>query len=104
MPLPKNRRRSVKKVYRRTPTGRTAIHYKRAKKAWIRCRLCNAILGGVKDSRRAAKSEKVPSRIFAGQLCARCAAEVIKARARIHAGEARLEDYSLAQSRFIKKR
>jgi len=104
MTLPKNRLRSVKRVYRRTPAGQITTHYKKPTKAWVRCRLCNVILGGVKDSRRVAKSEKVPSRMFAGQLCAKCVAEIVKARARIHAGESKPENYSFAQSEFIKKR
>jgi len=103
MTLPKNRLGSVKRVFRRAPTGRTVVHYKKPTKAWVKCRLCGAILGGVKDSRRAAKSEKVPSRLFAGQLCAGCVAEIVKARARIRAGEARPEDYSFMQGEFIRR-
>jgi len=102
MPLPKDRSRSVKRIYRRTPSGRVSVLYKRATKARVKCRLCGAILGGVKDVRTAAKSERVPSRVFAGQLCSGCVARILKARTRIRSGATKISDYPFAHYEFIK--
>ena len=101
MTLRKNRSKSVKRVFRRTPSGRVSTLFKAGKHKPARCRLCGALLGGVKLSRRVAKSEKVPSRIFAGQLCPACVSDVVKAKARMRAGVAKLADFGLRQREFI---
>lgn len=76
------RTRSMRKVFRRTPGGRTIIHFERRKKSPMKCGRCGAILGGVpideRDRRRLSKSAKRPQRMFGGILCPRCLAEVIK--------------------------
>jgi len=102
MVLPRNRSRSAKRVFKRTPTGRNVLHYKKRRLRMPLCRLCGAGLGGVNNSRRASKSEKVPTRIFAGQICAGCTAEIVKMKSRVALGEMKLEDASMAQREFIK--
>ncbi len=102
MPLPRNRSRSGKRMPTRTPNGKNVEHYKSKRPGRLGCRICGAVLGGVKNSRRASASEKTPTRIFAGQLCAGCASEVIKMKSRIRIGEMRAEEASHAQREFIK--
>ena len=46
MTLPKNRSSSVKRVPRRTPSGRISVHYKREKPSAAHCAICKAVLGG----------------------------------------------------------
>jgi len=102
MTLRKNRSGSVKTVYRRTPSGRKGVIFKSEKPKKPVCRLCGAKLGGVKTSRRAAKSERLPSRAFAGELCAGCVSEVVKARVRVRTGAAKLEDYGMRLRDYAK--
>jgi large subunit ribosomal protein L34e len=82
MPRPLYRSRSYKRVYRRTPGGRTVVHYERRKNTPMRCARCGAILAGVpiKESKRRTlpKTLKRPERIFGGVLCPRCLKTVIK--------------------------
>lgn len=102
MPLPRNRSKSAKRMSVRTPTGRNVLHFKGKRPGRISCRICGAVLGGVNNSRRAAKSEKTPTRVFAGQLCAGCTAEVVKIKSRVALGEMKAEDASIAQREFVK--
>jgi len=101
MSLPMKRLRGQKRVYRRTPTGRVVVHAKKPTRAWSKCRICGSILGGVDGSRNARKSERAPTRIFAGEFCAGCVARIVKARVRVRGGEAKPEDYPFALREFI---
>lgn len=82
MAKPMHRSRSYKRVYRRTPGGRTVIHYERRKNTPMRCGRCGAVLAGVpvKESERRAlpKTLKRPERMFGGNLCPRCLKIVLK--------------------------
>lgn len=102
MVLRKNRSQSSKLVYRRTPAGRVASIYKGARGKPARCGICGAILGGVKATGRAAKSERVPSRPFAGNVCGACVRDMVKAKARIRAGAAKPEDFAHAKRALMK--
>lgn len=82
MVRPMHRSRSHKRIYRRTPSGRTAVHHKRRKNTPMRCSRCGAILAGVpiKDPERRIlpKTAKRPERMFGGVLCSRCLKAVLK--------------------------
>jgi len=82
MVRPMYRSRSWRRVYVRTPGGRTIVHYERRLNRPMRCGRCGAILSGVPknewDRRRFAKSSKRPERMFGGVLCPRCLKEVLK--------------------------
>ena len=82
MVRPSLRSRSYKRVLRRTPGGRTVVHYEKRKNTPMKCMRCGTTLGGVPikeiDRRRLPKTMKRPERMFAGVLCARCLREVLK--------------------------
>lgn len=82
MVKPMYRSRSYKRISRRTPGGRTVIHYEKRKNTPMRCARCGANLAGVpiKDSERRSlpKSMKRPERMFGGVLCPRCLKIVLK--------------------------
>jgi len=79
---PMYRSRSLKRVVRRTPGGRTVVHYERRKNTVMRCGRCGAPLSGVpiKDSerRKLPRTAKRPERMFGGVLCPKCLREVLK--------------------------
>lgn len=74
--------RSYKKNYRRTPGGRTVVHYEKRKNTPMKCGKCGNILAGVpvKDSerRKLPKSLKRPERMFGGVLCSKCLKIILK--------------------------
>ena len=84
MPAPRLRSRSLRRLYRRVPGGRTNIHYKRKKPKSAKCANCGAVLKGVPRElpykmRGMAKTKKRPERPFGGVLCSRCMRlEIIK--------------------------
>ncbi|MGC8974794.1 MAG: 50S ribosomal protein L34e [Thermoprotei archaeon] len=80
------RARSLKRVWRRTPGGKTVIHYRRFKLHIARCGVCGSRLGGIPTSvsnlRKATKSSKRPERLFGGVLCPSCLSLALKLSAR----------------------
>jgi large subunit ribosomal protein L34e len=77
MPAPRLRSRSLRKVYRKVPGGRTAVHYKKKRPKTAKCSNCGAVLKGVPREfpfrmRKMAKTKKRPERPFGGVLCSRC--------------------------------
>jgi large subunit ribosomal protein L34e len=103
MVKPKDRSRSVKRVFSRTPGGKTVLHFKAGKTRRGACRLCSGILGGVEITPGIAKSKKVPSRMFAGQLCGRCCAKIIKMKSRIELGDFAPENATLQEKAFLRQ-
>ncbi|MBU4202021.1 MAG: 50S ribosomal protein L34e [Candidatus Altiarchaeota archaeon] len=90
MTSPKNRSRSVKKRQVRTPGGRTVTHYKKKKPSKHSCGRCGKILPGVPSRIRSKaknmkKSEKIPSRIYAGNLCNECVDSLVRYQTRFEA-------------------
>ncbi len=102
MVAPRLRSKSAKRVATRTPTGRRSLRFKAKRPSRLTCRLCGAQLGGVKNERGLAKSAKVPSRMFAGELCGRCTSGLISMKARIAQGSEKLEEARLAHQKYLR--
>ncbi|MEW6063175.1 MAG: 50S ribosomal protein L34e [Nanoarchaeota archaeon] len=73
----KKKSRSLRRVYVRTPGGRTVIHYRKRKPKLARCGICGKGLKGVlrerpNRMRNLAKTKKRPSRPYGGVLCSNC--------------------------------
>ena len=82
MPAPRLRSRSLRKVFRKAPGGRTLTHFKRRKHKLARCGSCGAVLKGIPRElpyrmRNLSKTSKRPSRPYRGELCSRCMRQVI---------------------------
>lgn len=87
MPKLWQRSNSKRRVYRRTPSGVTVVHYELRNVNVAKCSICGAQLGGVprlnlSSLRKLAKTEKRPERIYGGTLCHRCLASILKEAAR----------------------
>ncbi len=87
MPRPSLRSRTLRRIKKRIPGGASVTHYLRRKPSPARCAVCGRPLHGVASERAAkmkkmAKSMKVPSRMFGGNLCPSCARERLKEMAR----------------------
>lgn len=83
MVRPQLRSRSYRKVYRRTPGGRVAIHFVERKPARAKCGSCGIILHGIQTERPTKMSNlrrtaKRPQRPFGGVLCSKCMRTQIK--------------------------
>ncbi len=87
MPERYKRSRSLRKIKRKVPGGRTALHYERKKPKAARCGKCKAVLKGIPRERpykmaKMAKSKKRTQRPYGGNLCSRCMRALIIERAR----------------------
>jgi len=76
MPAPRLRSRSLRKIYVRTPGGRTIIHYRYKKPELAKCSSCGNPLKGVPNERpdkmrKLPKTKKRPSRPHPN-LCSKC--------------------------------
>ena len=87
MVKPSLRARTLRRVYVKTPGGRTVIHYKRRIPQKAHCATCGAILPGVAsknptEQRKLAKTERRPERPYGGMLCSSCMRAKIKSKFR----------------------
>ncbi len=79
--------RTFRRIFVKTPGGKTVVHFKKRKPGKARCARCGKMLHGVARERpykmrRMAKSKKRPKRAFGGYYCGSCIREIIKERIR----------------------
>ena len=84
----KQKSRSKRRIYRRTPSGRIVIHYVKRRPAKASCANCGNKLAGVPalrntEMRDIAKSSKRPERAYGGQLCSSCSRRTIISKSRV---------------------
>ncbi|NYT18089.1 MAG: 50S ribosomal protein L34e [Methanobacteriales archaeon] len=87
MPQLRHRSRSYKRTFKKTPGGKTVLHYKKKKPSKHVCAECGKLLHGVPRGRpyqirKLAKSKKKPNRPYGGYLCTECTRKVFKEQAR----------------------
>jgi large subunit ribosomal protein L34e len=87
MPSGKHKSNSMRKVFRKTPGGKTVKHYRNKIPSKASCGMCGTELNGVPRLTKAKlnnmpKTQKRPERPFGGVLCSACAKIVIKQEAR----------------------
>ncbi len=87
MPRGMYKSRTFRRVFRKTPGGKTTLHYELRKPGKAQCGNCGKALKGVPRERpvklrNMPKTKKRPERMFGGVLCSACAREEIKKRAR----------------------
>ena len=84
----KHRSRSLRRVYVKTPGGRTVLHYRRRKPQGAKCANCKKNLLAVPREivsvlRNISKSSKRPERPYGGYYCSACTREHLKTQARV---------------------
>lgn len=87
MPRPKYRSRSLRRVQKRMPGGRTRQVYVKRKPDVQICAFCSAELKGMPrlrpvQARNTPRTNKSVERIYGGYLCAACVREKLKQEAR----------------------
>ena len=87
MPALRYRSRTYKRTFRRTPGGKTVLHYKKKKPKTHHCAECGKLLHGVPRGRpyqirKLSKSKKRPNRPYGGNLCTECTRRLFKEQAR----------------------
>ncbi|MBM4240109.1 MAG: 50S ribosomal protein L34e [Euryarchaeota archaeon] len=87
MPELRYRSRSYKRTFKKTPGGKTVLHYKKKKPSKHVCVHCRKPLHAVARGRpyqikKLSKSKKRPNRPYGGYLCPECTRKVFKKEAR----------------------
>jgi large subunit ribosomal protein L34e len=87
MVKPGQRSRTLRRVYRRTPGGRTVRQFKKRKPSKAKCGKCGNVLAGVPRERpykmkRVPKTKKRPERPYGGTLCSACTRQKMVEKAR----------------------
>lgn len=78
----------MKKIKTRVPSGRIVIRKRMEKPGATLCAICKEPLHGMKRMnpskiRNISKTEKRPSRLYGGYLCANCTKELVRKKARM---------------------
>lgn len=73
----KRKSRSLRRVFRKTPGGKTVVHYKIRKPGKPQCAECGKVLSGTPNInaynlKKMSKSSKRPERPYGGNLCSSC--------------------------------
>ncbi len=73
----KRKSRSLRRVHKKVPGGRTVIHYEPRKPKQAKCGSCGKALHGIPRElpskfRNLPKSQKRPERPYGGVLCSKC--------------------------------
>ena len=87
MPAPKHRSRTMRRVFKKTPGGKTVLHYCKRKPAKPQCGGCGKPLQGVPRKRptemqNMPKTAKRPDRPYGGVLCTQCTRALMIEKAR----------------------
>ena len=87
MPSGKHKSRSMRRVFKKTPGGRTVLHYEKRKPEKPQCGICGTPLqstarGRAADVKKLPKSQRRPERPYGGVLCSGCTRRVIREDAR----------------------
>ena len=83
MPRPAQRTRSLRRLKKKTPSGRYTTHYVRRRPSAAKCAECSKELHAVprkrpKAMQKTPKTKKRPERKYGGVLCASCLKVKIK--------------------------
>lgn len=86
MPRPNKRSRTLRRIFRKVPSGTRLVYSKRKPRKAI-CSGCGSNLLGVLNERpykmrTSAKSKKRPERPYGGNLCSECMREKIRENVR----------------------
>ena len=105
--MPTRSQRRKERKFSRTPGGKTVTSFFKGKASKKTCALCELPLHGVAHGKRKnevsklSKSEKRPSRVFGGVLCASCCTEIVSEAVKVKAGIKKFEDVPFAQSKYV---
>jgi large subunit ribosomal protein L34e len=77
MVAPRFRSRSLRRVFVKTPGGKTVLHHRRRKPAKAECAKCAIVLKGVPRDipgkiKKLSKTQRRPERPYGGVLCSKC--------------------------------
>jgi large subunit ribosomal protein L34e len=87
MPRGMHKSRTLRKVFVKTPGGKTTLHYRKRKPSKAVCASCKTQLAGVPRERpykmmNLPKTAKRPERPYGGVLCSPCTRKLMKEKAR----------------------
>ncbi len=87
MPEGKLRSRTLRRVFVKTPGGKTTLQHRNRKPSAAVCGNCGATLKGVpreipSELKKLPKTSRRPERPYGGVLCSRCTRQLIKEQAR----------------------
>ena len=98
---PSHKSTHLRKIFYRTPGGKTKTRYERKKMKKVSCAVCGVLLQGVSSEKKLSKTRKRPGRKFAGNLCANCVKEIIKLKTRLEEKQISLPDIDPKYRKFL---
>lgn len=101
--MPRPFLRTSKRVSKRATSGRVVTHRVAARPSKMSCAICHSRLQASSAAPNLAKSERRPSRLFGGTLCAGCTKRVLQLAARVREKAVRLQDVSLHYRKYVQQ-
>jgi large subunit ribosomal protein L34e len=104
--MDKNKRWSARK-HKRVPSSKVAVHFPAEKHAKHKCAHCGKVLHGVPHGKgksgvsKLSKTERRPSVVFAGILCADCRSVAIQEAAKVKYGLKEKSSIDLKLKKYI---
>ncbi len=104
---PRYRSRSLTRVQRRTPGGRTVTHYNKQKPGFAVCAICKKPLHGLPREvpvrvKKLTRTDLTVQRPFGANLCSPCTREILIWRARIKHKLSRADEIPISFREFVK--
>lgn len=103
MVRPSKRTTHLRKIFYRTPSGKTKTKYERKKSTKASCAICKKLLQGVSTKKKLSKTMKKPGRLFSGNLCVRCTEQVLKYKTRIKNKDMSIDDVSIRYKKHVEQ-
>ncbi len=103
MPLPRNRSRSKRKIFKRTTSGTKVVYKRRVKGKVHRCAVCHSVLPGTHSLPGMSKSQKRPERLFGGHLCHTCTRKVVLYATRVNTGLITMDDVDIKYRKYVQE-
>ncbi len=100
------RSRTLRRVQRVTPGGRTVVHYNYKSQGKHTCAICGDVLLGKPRGKpfeiaKLSKSERKPERPFGGMLCSPCSRRIMKLRAQLKGGLIKQEEVPISLRGYV---
>ncbi|MBS3060801.1 MAG: hypothetical protein J4432_04820 [DPANN group archaeon] len=96
-----HRNKRLRNISYRTPGNDTRKRYVRKVTTIVKCGNCKTALHGATSLKSASKTQKTPTRVYAGELCHTCTEQILKIKTRINEKTLAIESVEPRYRKYI---
>ena len=99
-------RKGIRRVQRKTPGGRTVVHYEKKNISKAVCAICKGYLQGLNigtsaEMKKLSRTDRTVQRPFGAYLCSPCSREILSWRARVKHKLVKADDVPIHYRQFV---